>query len=232
MQTRARRSCPTGRRVAGVRLRTGLTGRKGCKTRGPGIASRADGTGLTGRDRQSRSPAECPIAWALTQSSQTSTKASGGCQSPGTSSAKRAGGRASHSGAGTHLCVPSRTRAVTGRYRPIDIDRSPERLCPESTQLRFRPVRPAQSAWHEMPGDASARASSPCVPASMQMQTRARRSQTTGRRVAGVRLRTGLTGRKRRSGRGPGLHPGLMELALQAAIAKVAPQQNVQLHGL
>ncbi|MGV2337804.1 MAG UNVERIFIED_CONTAM: hypothetical protein LVR18_28220 [Planctomycetaceae bacterium] len=68
---------------------------------------------------------------------------------------KRAAGRASHSGAGTHLCVPSRTRAVTGRYRPIDIDRSPEHLCPESTQLRFRPVRPAQSAWHEMPGDAS-----------------------------------------------------------------------------
>jgi hypothetical protein len=30
----------------------------------------------------------------------------------------------------------------------------------------------------------------------------------------------------------PGLHPGLMELALQAAIAKVAPQQSVQLHGL
>jgi hypothetical protein len=28
------------------------------------------------------------------------------------------------------------------------------------------------------------------------------------------------------------LHPGLMELALQAAIAKVAPQQSVQLHGL
>ncbi|MGV2335558.1 MAG UNVERIFIED_CONTAM: hypothetical protein LVR18_16065 [Planctomycetaceae bacterium] len=38
---------------------------------------------------------------------------------------KRDAGRASHSGAGTHWCVPSRTRAETGRDRPIDIDRSP-----------------------------------------------------------------------------------------------------------
>jgi hypothetical protein len=69
--------------VRGAEPRTGLTGRKGCKAGGPGISSRAGGTGLTGHNRKSRSSAERPIALALTQSSQTSTKASGGCQSLG-----------------------------------------------------------------------------------------------------------------------------------------------------
>ncbi len=43
-------ACNDGRRC-GVRLRTGLTGRKGCLCRFPGIASRAGGPGLTGRNR-------------------------------------------------------------------------------------------------------------------------------------------------------------------------------------
>jgi hypothetical protein len=38
--------------------------------------------------------------------------------------------------------------------------------------------------------------------------------------VAGVGLRAGLTGRKGRRAGGPGLHPGLVELALQAGIAR------------
>jgi hypothetical protein len=42
------------RRVAGVELRAGLTGRKGLAGWGPGIASRADGAGLTGRNRKGR----------------------------------------------------------------------------------------------------------------------------------------------------------------------------------
>jgi hypothetical protein len=173
---------------------------------------------------------------------------------------KRAGGRASHSGAGTHWCVPSRTRAVTGRYRPIDIDRSPEHLCPESTQLRFRPVRPAQSAWHEMPGDASpgcrrpARAVS-ATPrrvmggtrgvwrggaivdlwlAQVPVGCRGIRSGVDGayepRHVDRMQPNAALPGRSQERALQaerdvrvgfPGLHPGLVELALQAVIAGV-----------
>jgi hypothetical protein len=100
----------TTRRVRGAELRTGLTGRKGCKAGGPGISSRAGGTGLTGRNRKSRSPAERPISLALTQSSQKSAMASGGCQSPGNSPLS---------------FRHRRSRIAPGWYRPIDIDRSP-----------------------------------------------------------------------------------------------------------
>ena len=51
--------------------------------------------------------------------------------------------------------MPTARLPRRGRYRPIDIDRSPSYIHQASIPLRFRPVRPAQSAWHEMPGDAS-----------------------------------------------------------------------------
>jgi hypothetical protein len=45
-------------------------------------------------------------------------------------------------------------------------------------------------------------------------------SRATTHGVRGAELRTGLTGRKGCKAGGPGFHPGLVELALQAAIAK------------
>jgi hypothetical protein len=93
----------TTHRVRGAELRTGLTGRKGCKTRGPGISSRAGGTGLTGRNRKSRCPAERPIALAPAQSSETIAMASGGCQSLGNSTANARTCWAKNAGAGNAL---------------------------------------------------------------------------------------------------------------------------------
>ena len=54
MRARARGSRATAGRVAGVGLRAGLTGRKGLSGWGPGISSRADGAGHTGRNRRGR----------------------------------------------------------------------------------------------------------------------------------------------------------------------------------
>ena len=141
------------------------------------------------------------------------------------------------------IAVPARLR-----FRP----------CWASGTVGFRPVRPAPSAWHEMPGWAfpglrrPARAAlstnSPCAgwyacagtlrggrairvgrdrggrapaPASRDapMSTSIHALRATTRRVAGMGLRAGLTGRKGCWAGVPGLHPGLMELALQAGIA-------------
>jgi hypothetical protein len=52
MRTGARRSQATDRALGGARLRAGLTGRRGRSGRYPGIASRAGGAGLTGRNRK------------------------------------------------------------------------------------------------------------------------------------------------------------------------------------
>jgi hypothetical protein len=52
MGTRARRSHAIEQRVRGARLRAGLTGRMGRSGPFPGIASRAGGAGLTGRNRK------------------------------------------------------------------------------------------------------------------------------------------------------------------------------------
>jgi hypothetical protein len=58
------------------------------------------------------------------------------------------------------------------------------------------------------------------VPASTRTPARTRQSRATGQRVAGARLRAGLTGRGDPRAGLPGLHPGLVELALQAEIAR------------
>ena len=60
------------------------------------------------------------------------------------------------------------------------------------------------------------------VASSVRMRTRECGSRATAWRVQSAALRPGLTGRKGLSGRGPGLHPGLVDLALQAGIAGAA----------
>jgi hypothetical protein len=74
----------------------------------------------------------------------------------------------------------------------------------------FRPVGPASSAWHEMPGHVA--------PRRRRLQGQFC-SRASGRCVSWAWLRAGLTGRKGARGGFPGFHPGLVELALQAAIA-------------
>ena len=92
-----------------------------------------------------------------------------------------------------------------------------------------RPVRAALSrnlpcaGWYEWGGawrgNGGFAGATPCDPVSLRAPTRIRQSRAIGRRVAEAMLRAGLTGRNDPRAGVPGFHPGLVELALQAAIA-------------
>jgi hypothetical protein len=248
--------------VAGAGLRAGLTGRKGLSGWGPGIASRAGGAGLTGRNRRG-----CVLNEVLRVCGRFAATCahrpllrSGSLMPPGAFHGSRslpfpilACLRSSCVCQQYVFAGPSTCFALL-RFPP-DCGSGPVGL---PALLGFRPVRPAPSAWHEMPGWAfpglrrPARAAlsrnSPCAgwctcagtlrgrrsirvgrdrggrapaPASRDapMSTSIHALRATTRRVAGMGLRAGLTGRKGCWAGVPGLHPGLMELALQAGIA-------------
>jgi hypothetical protein len=110
--------------VAIAALRPGLTGRKGTPGRDPGIASRAGGPGLTGRNRRVRRWGLCGTSHVMRLSILNVT-------------AQNVGAAFAFWG-----LVRGRRSRICGLHA-------------FAGPLRFRPVGPVPSAWHEMPGHAS-----------------------------------------------------------------------------
>jgi hypothetical protein len=110
--------------VAIAALRPGLTGRKGTPGRDPGIASRAGGPGLTGRNRRVRRWGLCGTSHVMRLSILNVTAQN----------------------VGTAFAFWGLVRGRRSRICGLHAFAGP---------LRFRPVGPVPSAWHEMPGHAS-----------------------------------------------------------------------------
>ena len=178
---------------------------KGCAGWVPGIASRAGGAGLTGRNRTggpgafARLHTSCvsdldmlPVPVHLRRCCVSGLK--GQLYQPGMK------------------CQVSRPRSVVALQGQLSA--GPCRVMVGSRGER----RGGAMVGLLVPGRALVAAAQ--VPVSTRTPTRTRQSRATRRRVAGARLRAGPTGRRDARAAFPGLHPGLVELALQAGIAK------------